>query len=81
MSGGFVDILVAVLFGAFAIASIIFIFAVAGHVFNEIVEEFQRSTLAGVGVLCLYVLGLFAVVFLLHEATLYVAMLYRQIAG
>ena len=81
MSGGVVDILVMLFFAAFAITWIIFLFAVAGHVFNEIVEEFQRSTLAGLRVLGLYALGLLAVVFLVHEATPYVVTLYRQIMG
>jgi hypothetical protein len=81
MAGTFVDILIAILFAAFAIGSIIFIFAIAGHIFNEIVEAFQRSTLAGVGVLSLCAVGLFAVVFAVRLATPYVVMFYRQITG
>jgi hypothetical protein len=75
------DILVVVLFAVFAIASSLFIFAVAGHVFNEIVEAFQRSTLAGLGMLGLCVLILIGLDALLQYAVPYAVTFYRQIAG
>ena len=81
MSGGFVDILVVVLFAAFAIGSIIVIFAVAGKVFHEIVEAFQRSFWAGLGVLSLCALILIGLVALVQLATPYLVAFYRQIAG
>jgi hypothetical protein len=81
MSGGPTDILVVVLFAAFAITTIIVIFAVAGKVFHEIVEAFQRSTLAGLGMLALCVVILVGLVTVVQFATPYVASFYRSIAG
>lgn len=75
------DILVVVLFAAFAIASILVIFAVAGKVFHEIVEAFHRSTLAGIGVLCLSVVVLLAVFFAARFVSPYVVTFCRQITG
>jgi|HubBroStandDraft_1064217.scaffolds.fasta_scaffold1468871_1 hypothetical protein len=81
MSGGFVDILVVVLFAAFAIGSIIVIFAVAGKVFHEIMEAFQRSMLAGVGMLCLSVVALLAVFYAARFVSPYVVEFCRGITG
>jgi hypothetical protein len=81
MSGGFVDILVVILFAAFAIASIIVIFAVAGKVFHEILEAFQRGTLAGLGVLCLSVVALLAVFYAARFVSPYVVAFCRGIIG
>jgi hypothetical protein len=78
---GLTDILVVVLFAIFAIASIVFIFAVAGNVFNEIVEAFQRSMLAGLGMLSLCAVILVGFVALVRFATPYVVTFYRQITG
>ncbi len=81
MPGGFVDILVVILFAAFAIATILVIFAVAGKVFHEIVEAFQRSTLAGLGVLCLSVIGLLAVFYAARFVSPYVVEFCRGVIG
>jgi len=81
MSGGFTDILIAVLFGVFAIATIIVIFAVAGNVFHYIVEAFQRSFLEGVWLLSLCALVLVMLVFAEQFAKPYVVAVYRQITG
>jgi hypothetical protein len=78
---GLTDILIVVLFAVFAIASIVFIFAVAGNVFHEIVEAFQRSIWAGLGVLSLCAVILVGLVAFVRFATPYVAAFYRQIAG
>jgi len=81
MASVFVNVLVVLLTAAFAIASIIAIFAVAGHVFNEIFEAFQRSMLAGVGVLSMSAIVLAAVVFGVRMAIPYVVEFYRQVTG
>ena len=81
MTSTLVNILVVVLFGAFAIGSSIFIFAVSAHFFNEIVEAFQSSMLKGIGMLSLCLIGLCAVVFGIHFAIPYVVEFYRQVTG
>ena len=81
MASVFVNVLVVLLTAAFAIASIIVIFAVAGHVFNEIFEAFQRGMLDGIGMLSLCLIGLCAVVFGIHFAIPYVVEFYRQVTG
>jgi hypothetical protein len=81
MTGTLVDILVVILFAAFAIGSIIFIFALAGHVFNEILEAFQRSSLEGIGMLSLSVIALLAVVVGVHFALPYVVDFYHTVMG
>ena len=75
------DILVAVLFGAFAIATIVVIFGVAGNVFHLIVETFRRNKMEGVFLLSLCALVLVALVFAEQFAKPYVVALYRQIMG
>jgi hypothetical protein len=81
MASVFINVLVVVLFAVFAIAASIFIFAVAAKAFHEIFEAFQRSTLAGVGMLSLCALGLVAVVFGVHVAVPYVMDFYRGLTG
>jgi hypothetical protein len=81
MSGGFVDILVVVLFGAFAIAAIIVIFGTAGHIFHLIAETFRRNKLEGIFLLSLCALVLMMMVFAVEFAKPHVVALYRQIAG
>jgi hypothetical protein len=81
MPGEFTDILVAVLFGAFAIATIVIIFGVAGNVFHYILEAFRRSKLQGVFLLSLCALVLAGLVFAEQFAKPYVVALYRQITG
>jgi hypothetical protein len=78
---GLTDILEVILFAIFAIASIIFIFAVAGNVFNAIVEAFQRSLWAGLGMLSLCGVILVGFVALVQFATPYVVTLYHQIVS
>ncbi len=81
MPGGLTDILVAVLFGVFAIAAIVVIFAVAGNVFHQIIETFRRSKMEGIFLLSLCALVLVAFVFAERIAKPYVVELYRQIVG
>jgi len=81
MTSTLINVIVVILAAAFAIGSILLIFAVAGHVFNEIYEAFRRSTLAGVGVLSLCVIVLCAVVFGIRAAIPYVAELYQQVTS
>jgi hypothetical protein len=81
MTSTLIDILIVILFAAFAIATILFIFAIAGKVFTEIMESFQRSTLEGIGVLGLCAVVLCAVVFGVRFALPYVMDFYHSVAG
>jgi len=76
-----VDVLVALLFAAFAIATIIVVFGVAGNVFHRIMVTFQRSKMEGVFLVALCALVLVALVFAEEFAKPYVVELYRQITG
>jgi hypothetical protein len=81
MSGGFTDILVVVLFGAFAITAIVVIFGVAGNVFHYILEAFERSKMEGVFLVALCALVLVMLVFAEQFAEPYVVGFYRQMVG
>lgn len=81
MSGVFVNVLIVVLVGVTATFSILALFAVAGKIIHEVIDAFQRSTLAGIGLLVLTVTALFAVIFLIREATPYVMDFYHQTFG
>jgi len=81
MTSTLINVIVVILLAAFAIGSIILIFAVAGNVFNEIYEAFKRSTLRGIGVLSLSVIVLCAVVFGIRAAIPYVMDMYRQVTS
>lgn len=81
MAGTIINIVVVLLTAAFAIASIITLFAVASHFFNAVVEAFQQGFFHGIGMLIMVLGGLAIIVYGIHIILPYAESLYRQAIG